>query len=187
MEGGDRPRFRRALKFAAVGAFWVGPLLAAWFQVMDFALPGRAPTAVLGKIVADQVLQGPFMIATMFLWTGLMNGKRLGDVATTLKAQLKPTWVKSVYVWSPIQALQQAVVPLEYRVAVANLVSYFWDTYLAHEMKPDAEDVADASDADALAFAEVTRDAAIIDDSDKDDRPPITIRDPSLLFDFVLA
>ena len=52
---------------AQVGALWVGPLLAAWFQVMDFYVPGRSAGAVSAKIVMDQVLQGPFMIATMFL------------------------------------------------------------------------------------------------------------------------
>merc|ERR1711939_807756 len=73
---GDRSslieKVRRASQFALVGALWVGPLLAAWFQVMDFYVPGRSAGAVSTKIVMDQVLQGPFMIGTMFLWTGLL-------------------------------------------------------------------------------------------------------------------
>ena len=48
-----------------------------------------------------------------------------------------PTWIKSLYVWGPVQVVQQAWVPLEYRVAVFNLVSYFWDTYLAIKMAPE--------------------------------------------------
>ena len=125
----------------------------------------------------DQVLQGPFMISTMFVWTGLLQGERLAQTLGTVRARIWDTWVKSVYatrgagpfldgrrgpqlspdaerpthvhaqhthnttqVWSPVQAVQQLVVPLEYRVAVANGVSYFWDTYLAHEMAPGHHD-----------------------------------------------
>jgi len=198
LENKDRPRFRRGLKFAAVGAFWVGPLLAAWFQVMDALVPGRTPGPVLVKILADQVLQGPFMIATMFLWTGLMNGASVEAIGKTLRKQLKPTWIKSVWVWSPVQAVQQVLVPIEYRVAVANFVSYFWDTYLAHEMKP-ADDCAVAPEP---AAADEPEAAAIIDDvlfasfcwpkwskrgKACDDDAPVTVRDPSLLYDFVLA
>ena len=63
---GDRSslieKIKRASQFALVGALWVGPLLAAWFQVMDFYVPGRSVGAVSTKIVMDQCLQGPFMI-----------------------------------------------------------------------------------------------------------------------------
>lgn len=129
-------RLARAFKFSAVGAFWVGPLLAAWFQGMDALLPGRTPLRVASKIVIDQCVQGPFMIASMFILTGLAAGKRAEDIRETLRDMLKPTWMKSVYVWSPVQAVQQLFVPLEYRVAAANFVSYFWDTYLAAVMAP---------------------------------------------------
>ena len=40
--------------------------------------------------------------------------------------------------WGPVQVMQQAVVPLPYRVLVANGVSYFWDTYLSLKMMDGA-------------------------------------------------
>jgi len=155
---GDRSslieKVKRASQFALVGALWVGPLLAAWFQVMDFYVPGRSAGAVSTKIVMDQVLQGPFMIATMFLWTGLLAGAGLSGALASIRGCLRDTWVKSVYVWSPVQAVQQLFVPPEYRVAVANGVSYFWDTYLAMEMSPSAHAEHDDSAPPAeLAFS----------------------------------
>ena len=153
---GDRSslieKVKRATQFALVGALWVGPLLAAWFQVMDFYVPGRSAGAVSAKIVLDQVLQGPFMISTMFLWTGLLAGAGLSGALASIRGCLRDTWVKSVYVWSPVQAVQQLFVPPEYRVAVANGVSYFWDTYLAMEMSPSAHAEHDDSPAE-LAFS----------------------------------
>ena len=130
-------RLRRALRFGAVGAFWVGPLLAAWFQFMDFIFPGTTVATVAAKVVMDQCLQGPFMIASMFILTGVLAGESQKVARAKTRRMLFPTWIKSVWVWSPVQLIQQTLVPLQYRVAVANLVSYFWDTYLAHEMGPE--------------------------------------------------
>jgi hypothetical protein len=129
-------RAARALKFASVGGLWVGPLLTHWFIVMDRLVPGRSVRAVGVKLVADQVLQGPFMIGSMFGLCALSNGATLAQIERKLRDELYSTWVSSVYVWAPVQVFQQAVVPLRYRVAVANGVSYFWDTYLSLCMMP---------------------------------------------------
>jgi len=48
--------------------------------------------------------------------------------------------------------VQQLFVPPELRVAVANGVSYFWDTYLAMEMSPNAHAEHDSPPSE-LAFA----------------------------------
>ena len=60
----------------------------------------------------------------------------MSGALASIRGCLRDTWVKSVYVWSPVQAVQQLFVPPEYRVAVANGVSYFWDTYLSLCMMP---------------------------------------------------
>lgn len=130
-------RCARCLKFGAVGAFWVGPILTGWFQFMDHVIPGKSAGAIAGKLLCDQLLQGPCMIGTMFAWTSIANGKSLAQIKHKLDSELLGTWINSVYVWSPVQVIQQAFVPLQYRVAVANSVSYFWDTYLSCKMMDD--------------------------------------------------
>ena len=129
-------RASRALKFGAVGCFWVGPLLTYWFNVMERFLPGRAPARVAAKLVIDQVLQGPFMIGSMFALCAAANGASTDTIQKKLEKELWPTWVNSVIVWGPVQIGQQTLVPLKYRVAVANGVSYVWDTYLSLKMMP---------------------------------------------------
>ena len=163
-EGSREPaaaRLGRACRFGAIGALWVGPLLAAWFQVMDWAVPGAGAASVAAKVLMDQCIQGPFMISSMFILAALSAGESRRDAVGKARRMLKPTWVKSVYVWSPVQAVQQTLVPLEYRVAVANFVSYFWDTYLAHEMcgpegckVEDAPELAPAAAPAPLGFGE---------------------------------
>mmetsp|Transcript_7348 Transcript_7348/g.23468 ORF Transcript_7348/g.23468 Transcript_7348/m.23468 type:complete len:324 (+) Transcript_7348:29-1000(+) len=135
-------RVGRALRFGAVGLLWVGPLLAGWFQLMEHFVPGRSAGAVTRKLILDQLVQGPFMIGTMYLLTGVSGGlatgrgfgRSLRQARRTAEQNMAPTWVRSVFVWAPVQALQQVFVPLQHRVLVANGVSYFWDTYLANKM-----------------------------------------------------
>lgn len=129
-------RAARALKFGAVGGLWVGPLITYWFNVMERVLPGRAPARVAMKLVLDQLLQGPFMIGSMFALCAAANGASVPAIQSKLETELWPAWVNSVIVWGPVQVGQQLVVPLKYRVAVANGVSYVWDTYLSLKMMP---------------------------------------------------
>ena len=60
----------RTARFAAVGVLWVGPLLVLWHHCLEHFIPGATPANVLRKLVLDQCLQGPFMIATMYVITG---------------------------------------------------------------------------------------------------------------------
>ena len=129
-------RVARALKFGAVGGLWVGPLLTHWFNVMERVLPGASLRPLAIKLFVDQVVQGPLMIGSMFCWCALANGASLPAIRAKLEEELFSTWCASVWVWAPVQVLQQAAVPLQYRVAVSNVVSYFWDTYLSLQMMP---------------------------------------------------
>eukprot|EP00975_Prorocentrum_lima_P014062 2988023-Prorocentrum_lima.AAC.1 len=79
------------------------------------------------------------MIAAMYFLTATLNGKSLMQIQKKLEDSLLQTWLNSVYVWGPVQILQQAVIPIQYRVAVANVVSYFWDTYLSYMMMTDSQ------------------------------------------------
>ncbi|KAH8050019.1 hypothetical protein JL722_11550 [Aureococcus anophagefferens] len=96
-----RPRLGRACRFGAIGALWVGPLLAAWFQVMDWAVPGAGAASVAAKVLMDQCIQGPFMISSMFVLAALSAGESRRDAVGKARRMLRPTWVKSVYAWSP--------------------------------------------------------------------------------------
>jgi hypothetical protein len=139
IEGAPKPleeRAGRALKFSAVGGLWVGPLLTAWFNVMDRFVPGRGVRPVAVKLVVDQVVQGPLMIGSMFALCAGLNGASPDAIRQKLDDELFDTWVNSVYVWSPVQVVQQVFVPLQYRVVVSNAVSYVWDTYLSLRMMP---------------------------------------------------
>jgi len=154
-------RAQRAAKFGAVGAFWVGPLLTCWFAKMDRVVPGKSPKAVLVKMLADQLLQGPFMIGSMFIWCSVLNGASLAAIKQKLAAEHYNAWVNSLFVWGPVQVFQQAVVPLQYRVLVANGVSYFWDTWLSLRMMPSVQPEDKASEESGVASTSPSRSPSV--------------------------
>ena len=110
----------------------MGPLLAAWFQVMDFYVPGRS-AGLSRRKSSWTVVQGPLHDCDHVFVDRLAKGAGLLRALASIRGCLRDTWVKSVYVWSPVQAVQQLFVPQEYRKAVANGVRIF-GTYLAMAM-----------------------------------------------------
>ena len=70
----------------------------------------------------------------MFVWTGLAAGLSTGEITDRLRAFWFETWATSVVVWAPVQVAQQTMVPMKYRILVANIVSYFWDAWLSARM-----------------------------------------------------
>ncbi|KAK7249637.1 peroxisomal membrane protein [Aureococcus anophagefferens] len=96
LEGSREPvaaRLGRACRFGAIGALWVGPLLAAWFQVMDWAVPG-AGAARPPKVLMDQCIQGPFMISSMFVLAALSAGESRRDAVGKARGACsnRPGW-----------------------------------------------------------------------------------------------
>ena len=58
-------RCLRAVKFGAVGCFWIGPVLTAWFNGMDKLAPGRATVGGLKTKCQKMSLAGPVRFETI--------------------------------------------------------------------------------------------------------------------------
>lgn len=129
-EGGSLELKKRATRVCGlflIGCLYVGPVLTAWFNLLDARVP-----SLLGRTALDQCVQAPFMIACIFSLASIFEG-RAAEVPAKLRSKLKPTWFTAMWVWVPTQLINQGAVPLRYRVVVTNIVSYFWDTYLSLE------------------------------------------------------
>ncbi|KAH8059417.1 hypothetical protein JL722_5446 [Aureococcus anophagefferens] len=112
-------------------AFFVGPLLAVWFDFLEKVLPGRRKRAVVGRGALDQSIQTPFMISLIFALTTLAEGHSPAVAVAKIQAKLLPTWWACVGVWTPVQLVNQGVVPLKYRVFFQSVVAFFWDAWMS--------------------------------------------------------
>ena len=124
-------RCRRVLSLAAVGTFAVGPLLAYWFDFLEWLVPGKKAKAVATRTFLDQLIQVPFCIAMIFTLSSMAEGHGLLYCYHKIQMKLLSTWRDCVLVWCPVQFINQGLIPLQYRVLFQAIISFFWDTYLS--------------------------------------------------------
>lgn len=124
-------RIQRNLGLMLVGLVVVGPLLSIWFDWLDAAVPGTTARAVASRTIIDQLVQAPVIMSLIFVLSGLAEGHSLDFCAAKVRHKLVPTWRGCVGVWTPVQFVNQGVVPLQHRVAFQAFVSFFWDAYMS--------------------------------------------------------
>ncbi len=124
--------FLRLLRLAAFACFMFAPLTKAWFELLVRLFPGEGLAVAFPRMALDQLCYAPFVLSTLFLWTGLLESggsfhfafeKMRSNVGRALRAN----WI----VWPAVQLINQGVVPLEGRMLVAAIVNVPWTAYLA--------------------------------------------------------
>lgn len=124
-------RLRRNVGLSLVGLLWVGPLLTVWFDWLAKVVPGGSAGPAIVRTLIDQLLEAPFMIASIFFFSALAEGHDLPYAAARVRRKLLSTWSGCSYVWVPVQLINQGLVPLHLRVYFQSFVSFFWDAYMS--------------------------------------------------------
>ncbi|XP_075668280.1 protein sym-1 isoform X1 [Castanea sativa] len=123
----------RALRMTSYGFLFYGPGSYAWYQYLDYALPKQTVENLILKIVLNQIVLGPTVIAVVFAWNNLWQGK-LSQLPEKYQKDALPTLLFGFRFWIPVSALNFGVVPLQARVAFMCLGSIFWNFYLSSTM-----------------------------------------------------
>jgi len=109
-----------------------GFLCHHWYNYLDRVLPGSGIKIVLKKIVFDQVLFSPVLIAACLLVDGRIGNQSSSNSfshSLRLGGQLYlAEWV----VWPPAQFVNFYFLPTRFRVLFDNIVSLIYDTYTSH-------------------------------------------------------
>ena len=58
--------YGRAARMAAFGVFWWAPVTSKWMGVLERMIPGKTGSALVRKILVDQCLFSPFILAAFF-------------------------------------------------------------------------------------------------------------------------
>jgi protein Mpv17 len=123
----------RALRMASYGFLFYGPGSYAWYQYLDQCMPKQTVENLLIKILLNQIVLGPSVIAVVFAWNNLWQGKLL-ELPNKYKNDALPTLFTGFRFWIPVSALNFGVVPLQARVAFMSMGSIFWNFYLSSTM-----------------------------------------------------
>ncbi|XP_063769465.1 peroxisomal membrane protein 2 [Pseudophryne corroboree] len=123
------------LRFAAYGLFFTGPLSHYFYLFLEQSIPSSVPLAGLRRLLLDRLIVAPAFLLLFFIVMNFLEGKDLNILNQKLKdsywSALKMNWK----VWTPFQYINVNYVPVQFRVLFANLVAFFWYTYLASTRK----------------------------------------------------
>lgn len=129
--------FKRTLLQSLLGFCYVGPSLTLWYRTVDGLFKGTPAIAVLKKVAADQLLFAPPFIASFFVVNGLLMGVSFAHIKERLSKHYVSTVITNYKIWPAVQLCNFYLVPLYYRVLVAQLVAVYWNTYLIWKVNLD--------------------------------------------------
>ncbi|KAI8029618.1 F-box/kelch-repeat protein [Camellia lanceoleosa] len=104
----------RALRMNSYGFLLYGPGSYAWYQFLDHCMPKQTVENLVLKVLLNQIILGPIVIAVVFAWNNLWQGR-------SQSFQIRFRF------WIPVSVLNFGVVPLQARVAFMSMGSIFWN------------------------------------------------------------
>ncbi|GMN67748.1 hypothetical protein TIFTF001_036825 [Ficus carica] len=135
----------RALRMASYGFLLYGPGSYAWYQYLDRYLPKPTVRNLMLKVLLNQIVLGPCVIAVVFAWNNLWQ-RKLAQLPDKYKKDALPTLLYGFRFWIPVSVLNFWVVPLQARVAFMSMGSIFWNFYLSSTMSKFEEHVVIGND-----------------------------------------
>ncbi|KAL5989777.1 hypothetical protein ACLOJK_010671 [Asimina triloba] len=91
----------RALRMASYGFLLYGPGSYAWYQYLDRCLPKPTFVNLSLKVLLNQIVLGPCVIAVVFGWNNLWLGK-LSELPNKYKQDALPTLLFGLFLLKPV-------------------------------------------------------------------------------------
>ncbi|RCV27206.1 hypothetical protein SEVIR_5G309000v4 [Setaria viridis] len=123
----------RALRMTSYGFLLYGPGSHAWYQFLDRCMPKQTFVNLSTKVILNQILLGPCVIAIVFAWNNLWSGK-LSELPSKYQNDALPALLYGFRFWIPVSVVNFGMIPLPARVAFMSSCSIFWNFYLSTTM-----------------------------------------------------
>ncbi|KAK4757316.1 hypothetical protein SAY87_018617 [Trapa incisa] len=125
--------FLRAIRMTSYGFLLYGPGSYMWYQYLDRLMPKSNAQNIMLKVLLNQIVLGPCVIAVVFAWNNLWQGK-ISQLPDKYREDALPTLLFGFRFWIPVSAINFWVIPLQARVAFMSLGSIFWNFCLSTTM-----------------------------------------------------
>lgn len=140
--------YLRTVRNAAYGGLLFAPIASKLYRGLNdharfpswalrrFAPPTSATRKTLDTVVrvaVDQLCWAPVGIALYFSAMGVLEGASADEIALRLREGWAETLWTNWRVWPWLQLANFRLVPVAYRLAVVNVASVLWNTFLSYE------------------------------------------------------
>ncbi|KAA8645370.1 hypothetical protein EYZ11_000429 [Aspergillus tanneri] len=127
--GLEKHDMARTGRMALYGGAIFGPAATTWYGILQrhVVLKGTKST-IVARVVADQCLFTPTHLTCFLTSMAIMEGS---DPVEKWRNSFFASYKANLAIWPLVQGVNFAIVPLEYRVLVVNLVSLGWNCLLS--------------------------------------------------------
>nr|XP_025858754.1 mpv17-like protein [Vulpes vulpes] len=120
--------WQQTRRVATVAVTFHGNFNYVWLRLLERALPGRAPRAVLAKVLCDQAIGGPVAVSAFYAGMSILQEK--DDIFLDLKKKFWNTYKSGLVYWPFVQLTNFSLVPVHWRTAYTGLCGFLWATFL---------------------------------------------------------
>ncbi|XP_040570757.1 mpv17-like protein [Lepeophtheirus salmonis] len=113
--------FGSVQRCAVLGTVVFPPIFHQWYKWLDSRFPKGA---ISKKIILDQFLLGPIMVALFYIVLSLLEGQE--DPLLECKEKFLTTFVCDCLYWIPVQAFNFKFVPSSLRVVYLAISTFIW-------------------------------------------------------------
>jgi len=113
-------------RYAIMGTFVIPPILTKWYHWLDNRFPSTSTRTVLKKLILDQFLLTPWLLAMFFIGMSFLEGGKGRELLSELKQKFTMTFCLDCCYWLPIQALNFLFVPPMFRVVYIGVTTFIW-------------------------------------------------------------
>eukprot|EP01091_Cochliopodium_minus_P016726 TRINITY_DN634_c0_g1_i1.p1 TRINITY_DN634_c0_g1~~TRINITY_DN634_c0_g1_i1.p1 ORF type:complete len:205 (+),score=63.50 TRINITY_DN634_c0_g1_i1:66-680(+) len=123
--------FGRTLRFGTFGTLFVGPVMHKWYAVLQKLFPADNMSSAVKKLMMDQVIFAPFIVASFFTGITLLEGQGFGEVKKKFQNSYLEAMKMNYFIWPAAQSITFTVIPYNLRVPWVSCVSLVWNTVLS--------------------------------------------------------
>ncbi|XP_054848181.1 mpv17-like protein [Eublepharis macularius] len=115
-------------RVALVALAFHGNFSYAWLRALERLLPGRAPPAVLAKVLCDQLVGAPVAVLAFYTGMSILQGKE--DIFLDCRQKFWNTYKTGLMYWPFVQLSNFSLIPVYLRTAYTGLCGFIWATFL---------------------------------------------------------
>lgn len=136
----ERTWDRSRTNHMAISGLTTGFVCHHWYNILDKKLPGRTPSVIVKKVIADQLICSPICIAIFFITIGYLENCCWKQLKREMVNKGIKLYIFECITWPPLQVINFYYVPSRYRMVYNNTVSFFHDIYSSFIKYEEEED-----------------------------------------------
>lgn len=128
----------RTIRFTFLGLCVLGPVLHKWYGFLGTNIVGTGIKSAMKRTALDQFVFAPCIISVIISTLSVIQtfqenrSNYICKVKSDLKERYYTTFLMNYVFWTPAQALNFLLIPLQYQVLFNNVVALFWNCYLSY-------------------------------------------------------